>query len=125
MCANGEHPGNLNRLSGCVRVTGLVLIAFMMSAFQAPPGEADGFGAVQQGENIGGMADEVHVIAPPHWLVVMEVKPGSFLDCGKGMKLLTTDRDGRTTEPLECGVTLTETLVIPAASKPAEVIIHY
>jgi hypothetical protein len=37
----------------------------------------------------------------------------------------STDRDGRDVAGLRCGVTLTETVVIPAASKSARLVVHY
>lgn len=128
MCINGEQAGNLNNRA--LFVAAWLAIGSLLCGFtQAPGAYADpataAIGGVVEGENLGGMADSLHVVAPPNWQLVMEIAPGTFLDCGKGMQLLQADDDGRTKVPLSCGVTLTETLVIPSASKPAELIIHY
>lgn len=82
-------------------------------------------GGVAIGEGHGGVADEAYVIAPPHYLYVVEKEPGSFLDCGEGQESRATDASGRDAAALSCGVTLTETIVIPAASASARIIIHY
>ncbi|MFN0022335.1 MAG: hypothetical protein ACKVS5_00385 [Parvularculaceae bacterium] len=82
-------------------------------------------GGVSIGESHGGIADEAYVIAPPDYLYVVEREPGSFLDCGAGQEARTTDSAGRDAAPLSCGVTLTETIVIPAASASARIIVHY
>ncbi|WP_306250802.1 hypothetical protein [Parvularcula sp. IMCC14364] len=82
-------------------------------------------GGVVLGENLGGVLDRIYVAAPPNWQFTVSVAPGSFLDCGSGMAVAQTDEDGRDVFPMTCGVTLPETLVIPSASKPARVIIHF
>jgi hypothetical protein len=84
-----------------------------------------GAGGVAIGEGHGGVADEAFVIAPPHYFYVVEKEPGSFLDCGEGQEVRRTDDSGRDEAALSCGVTLTETIVIPAASASARIIIHY
>lgn len=82
-------------------------------------------GGVALGEGHGGVADEAFVIAPPHYLYVVEKGRGSFLDCGEGQETRSTDESGRDKAALSCGVTLTETIVIPAASASARITIHY
>ncbi len=82
-------------------------------------------GGVAVGEGAGGVTDRAYVIAPPHYLYVVETERGSFLDCGEGQVARATDADGRDVAGLRCGVTLTETIVIPAAAASARVIVHY
>lgn len=82
-------------------------------------------GSVALGEATGGVTDRAYVSAPPNWLFSIEREPGSFLDCGEGMDSRATDGDGRRMEPLTCGVTLTETIAIPAASASARLVIHH
>lgn len=82
-------------------------------------------GGLAIGETHGGIADEAFVIAPPHYLYVVEKEPGSFLDCGEGQETRATDDAGRDAAALSCGVTLTETIIIPAASASARIIVHY
>ena len=65
------------------------------------------------------------MIAPPNWLYIVEKERGSFLDCGEGQETRSTDASGRDVAELTCGVTLTETIVIPAASTSARIIVHY
>ncbi len=82
-------------------------------------------GGVALGEGHGGITDQAYVIAPPNWLYVVEKERGSFLDCGEGQETRSTDKSGRDVAELTCGVTLTETIVIPAASTSARIIVHY
>jgi hypothetical protein len=82
-------------------------------------------GGVAIGEGHGGVADEAFVLAPPFYLFVVEKEPGSFLDCGEGQETRKTDEFGRDAAALSCGVSLTETIVIPAASVSARIIIHF
>lgn len=82
-------------------------------------------GGVALGESHGGITDQAFVIAPPDYLYVVERERGSFLDCGEGQETRSTDKSGRDVAELTCGVTLTETVVIPAASASARIIIHY
>lgn len=82
-------------------------------------------GGVALGDSRGGVTDRAYVIAPPDWAYVVEKEPGSFLDCGEGMEARATDADGRDLAGLRCGVTLTETVVIPTAAASARIIIHY
>ncbi len=82
-------------------------------------------GSVTVGEGAGGITDRAYVAAPPNYLYVVEKERGSFLDCGAGQDVRTTDEDGRDLATLRCGVTLTETIVIPAAAASAKLIIHY
>ncbi len=114
MCANRKQwvkgsvaaVASLTVLSGCALAAG-------------------GAGGVAIGEGRGGVADEAFVVAPPHYLYVVEKEPGSFLDCGEGQETRQTDESGRDAAALSCGVSLTETIVIPAASVSARIIIHY
>ncbi|MGV6801202.1 MAG: hypothetical protein ACWA5L_04700 [bacterium] len=82
-------------------------------------------GTLVLGENIGGMSEVAYFIAAPDSEINYTLEPGSFLDCGTGKEKNQTDEDGRGQIRLSCGVTLTETLIIPAASQPARLIIHY
>jgi hypothetical protein len=82
-------------------------------------------GGVAIGESLGGITDRAFVLAPPHWAYVVEREPGSFVDCGEGMDPRATDSNGRDVAVLQCGVTITETVVIPAAAASARIIIHY
>jgi len=82
-------------------------------------------GGVAVGESQGGVTDRAYVIAPPNYAYVVERKAGSFLDCGDGMDAQATDKNGRDLAPLQCGVTLTETIVIPAAAASARVVVHF
>ncbi len=82
-------------------------------------------GGVALGATEGGIASEAFVLAPPNYAYVAATTAGSFVDCGDAMTSRRTDKDGRDATPLTCGVTLTETVVIPAASASARLIIHY
>ncbi|MCI5047494.1 MAG: hypothetical protein MRY59_08325 [Aquisalinus sp.] len=82
-------------------------------------------GGVVLGDNLGGVLDRIYIAAPPNWQFTVSVERGSFLDCGAGMAVAQTDQDGRDVFPMTCGVTLPETLIIPSASKPAQVTIHF
>lgn len=82
-------------------------------------------GSLALGDSQGGVTDRAYISAPPNWSFVIEREPGSFLDCGRGMDAEITDRDGRDLASLSCGVTLTETIVIPAAAQSARIIVHY
>ncbi|MHA7872086.1 MAG: hypothetical protein ACX939_07040, partial [Hyphococcus sp.] len=96
----------------------------LMMAGTAIAGEGSA-GGVAIGEGAGGVTDRAYVIAPPNYLYVVERERGSFLDCGAGQDARATDADGRDMAALRCGVTLTETIVIPAAAASARIIIHY
>lgn len=82
-------------------------------------------GGVAVGEGAGGVTDRAYVTAPPNYFYVVEKERGSFLDCGEGQDVRATDEDGRDLATLRCGVTLTETIVIPAAAASARITIHY
>jgi len=82
-------------------------------------------GGVAVGAGTGGITDRAYVTAPPNYLYVVETERGSFLDCGEGQEMRSTDEDGRDLAALTCGVTLTETIVIPAAASSARIIVHY
>jgi len=82
-------------------------------------------GGVAIAEGSGGVTDRAYVSAPPHYLYVVETERGSFLDCGARQETRATDEDGRDMASLRCGVTLTETIVIPAAATSARIIVHY
>lgn len=114
MCANRKQ-----------RVKALFAAATGLLALAGPAAAGGGAGGIAIGEGHGGVADEAFVIAPPHYLYVVEKEPGSFLDCGAGQESRATDEAGRDAAALSCGVTLTETIVIPAASASARIIIHY
>ena len=114
MCANRKQwvNGLLASVAAVAALSGTALAA----------GEA---GGVAIGEGHGGVADEAFVIAPPNYLYVVEKEPGSFLDCGEGQETRKTDESGRDAAALSCGVSLTETVIIPAASVSARIVIHY
>lgn len=101
-------------------VLGAVLCGFAAGDRPAGP-----MGAVVLGENIGGMTDRVFFIAGPNDAVTYELSPGSFLDCGAGQEVASADRDGRGQIALTCGVSLTETLVVPSAGEPARLTVYY
>ncbi|MGE0410063.1 MAG: hypothetical protein AB7P23_12485 [Amphiplicatus sp.] len=82
-------------------------------------------GGVAIGESRGGVTDRAYISAPPNFAFVVEREPGSFLDCGEGMDQRIADKDGRDLAVLSCGVTLTETIVIPAAAESARLIVHF
>ncbi|MEM6413804.1 MAG: hypothetical protein AAF720_04025 [Pseudomonadota bacterium] len=82
-------------------------------------------GSVALGDAKDGVADQAFVLAPPNYAFVVAKETGSFLDCGDDAEIRTTDDFGRDAAPLACSVTLTETIVIPAASESARLTIHY
>ncbi|MEQ1929188.1 MAG: hypothetical protein ABL957_01470 [Parvularculaceae bacterium] len=94
--------------------------------FVAPAGALGASaGGVALGDSQGGITDRAYVTAPPRYASAVERESGSFIDCGEGMDGRSTDSDGRDMAALHCGVTLTETVVIPAAAKSARLIVHY
>lgn len=93
--------------------------------FTAPAQAGETAGGIVIGDGVGGVTDRAYVTAPPNYLYVVEKERGSFLDCGEGQDVRATDNDGRDLATLRCGVTLTETIVIPAAAASARIIIHY
>lgn len=111
----------------CVNAAVRILTAGFAFAAPALAGEAGGgsAGGVAVGEGAGGITDRAYVTAPPNYLYVVEKERGSFLDCGQGQETRATDADGRDRAVLRCGVTLTETVVIPAAASSARIIVHY
>ncbi|MEL7490019.1 MAG: hypothetical protein AAGJ73_04815 [Pseudomonadota bacterium] len=82
-------------------------------------------GGVSVGDSQGGVTDRAYVMAPPNYAYVVERESGSFLDCGEGMDARQTNADGRALAPLQCGVTLTETIFIPTAAASAKIIVHF
>ncbi len=119
MCAVPKQ--NLNALAG--------LAAMILTGFPAALAEdgarAGAAGGLSIGDGAGGIIDRAYVTAPPHTLYVVEKARGSFLDCGEGSERRAVDADGRDLATLRCGVTLTETVVIPAAATSARIIVHY
>ena len=103
---------------------GLIHLLVTMLATPALAGALTA-GGLAAGESQGGVTDRAYVSAPPHYTFVVERQPGSFLDCGDGAETRTTDRAGRDMASLSCGVTLTETTVIPAAAVSARIVVHY
>ncbi len=89
------------------------------------PERVDSAGSISAGDSHGGVINELHVMAPPGWVYQVERQPGSFVDCGKGRENRISDKNGRDSANLACGVTITETLVIPAASESARLIVHF
>jgi hypothetical protein len=118
MCA--ERKQNLN-----AALTALALSLTLSSAALAADPAGRSAGGIAMGEGVGGITDRAYVAAPPNYLYVIEKERGSFLDCGEGQDGHATDEDGRDMAVLRCGVTLTETVVIPAAASSARIIIHY
>lgn len=127
MCFNGEQILNNAILAGA---------ALLLGAMGAPAGAVSqaqqhgetamrSAGGVAVGEGNGGITDRAYVSAPPNYVYVVEKERGSFLDCGAGKETRATDGDGRDMAGLRCGVTLTETIVIPAAAESARIIVHY
>jgi hypothetical protein len=112
-----------NRKRFVTAVSGIVAAALSTGPVLA--GGAASAGSVAIGESQGGITDRAYVSAPPDWSYVVEREPGSFLDCGEGMDASSTDRDGRDLAALRCGVTLTETMVIPTAAASARIVVHF
>ncbi len=114
-----------------LNAAGQILAAWLMigaPAFAAdmdPAPRQGSAGGVVVGAGGGGITDRAYVTAPPNYLYVVERARGSFLDCGEGQEMRSTDGDGRDLATLRCGVTLTETIVIPAAASSARIIVHY
>lgn len=120
MCAVPKQ--SLNAFLGIAAVA-LTLSGPALAGEDAPLRETAG--GVSIGEGAGGITDRAYVTAPPHYSYVVEKARGSFLDCGEGRDRRAVDQDGRDLATLRCGVTLTETIVIPAAATSARIIIHY
>lgn len=118
MCADRKQ--SLNVVAGLF--SALLVMAGAAMAEQSPRETAGGLAI---GEAAGGVTDRAYVTAPPNYLFVVERERGSFLDCGAGQDVHATDEDGRDMAVLRCGVTLTETIVIPAAAASARIIVHY
>ena len=81
--------------------------------------------SIVAGRSHGGIINELYVTVPPSWSYQVERVSGSFVDCGSGVSEHAGDPNGRGQIRLSCGVTLTETLVIPAASQSAKFVIHH
>lgn len=102
---------------------GIFAALFMIApAFAQTAGSA---GGVAIGESQGGITDRAYVTAPPNWSYIVEREPGSFLDCGAGLDARSTDANGRDLAALRCGVTLTETMIIPTAAASARIVVHF
>ena len=118
MCADRKQ--SVNAAAGFLSV--LLAISGTALGAEAPRETA---GGVAIGEAAGGVTDRAYVTAPPNYQFVVERERGSFLDCGAGQDPRATDEDGRDMAVLRCGVTLTETIVIPTAAASARIIVHY
>ena len=119
MCASRKQSVN-------ARLALAAALSLAVGQALAADGPAGGSaGGLALGESHGGITDHAYVIAPPNWLYIVEKERGSFLDCGEGQETRSTDASGRDVAELTCGVTLTETIVIPAASTSARIIVHY
>jgi hypothetical protein len=103
----------------------VVQFAAALSLVSISDALAQSAGGITLGESRGGVTDRAYVNAPPDWIYVVEREAGSFLDCGDGADVGMTDSSGRGLAALDCGVTLTETVVIPAASASARIVIHH
>ena len=119
MCAERKQNPNFNI------ATALAALTLFATSAQAQTPVGHSAGGLSIGEGAGGITDRAYVAAPPNYLYVVEKERGSFLDCGEGQDGRATDADGRDMAVLNCGVTLTETIVIPAAASSARIIIHY
>ena len=82
-------------------------------------------GQIAIGDGSGGITDRAFVVAPPNSYFEVQIRPGSFLNCGNQTESGVADGDGRFQASMTCGVTLTETVVIPAASESATITVHY
>lgn len=120
MCAVPKQGFNALAAIAAAALTGV-----LCAPARAGDSADGGSGGVSIGESAGGIIDRVYVTAPPHYLYVVEKARGSFLDCGEGSDGRAVDEDGRDLATLRCGVTLTETIVIPAAATSARIIVHY
>ncbi len=87
----------------------------------------DGYtaGSIAPGAATGGVISKLYVTAPPNYAFEIEKDPGSFVNCGEGSENHSADHNGRQTTVLVCGVTITETLVIPAAARSARLVVHF
>lgn len=121
MCTEPKQSRNLAFSLAVLAVAGLTMLTGPALAQSA----AHSAGGVSIGEGHGGVTDRAYVAAPPNYAYVVEKERGSFLDCGEGHDRRATDEDGRDMAILRCGVTLTETVVIPAAAQSARITIHY
>lgn len=106
-------------------VTAIALIAFSLLTVGRVEAGSGSAGGVAIGDSQGGVTDRAYISAPPNWSFVVEREPGSFLDCGTGMDARIADENGRDMAGLRCGVTLTETVAIPAAAESARIIVHF
>lgn len=122
MCAVTKQ--SINTAVGFVAIA-LTAFGPALAGERAEETAGDTAGGISIGEGAGGITDRAYVTAPPHYLYVVEKERGSFLDCGEGRDRRAVDQDGRDLATLRCGVTLTETIVIPAAAASARVIVHY
>ncbi len=109
--------------------TRFALIQVLATLIAASPAHAGTLlgsaGGIAIGESQGGVTDRAYVSAPPAYAYSIERQAGSFLDCGEGDEARQTDGAGRDMASLSCGVTLTETIVIPAAADSARIVVHY
>src|SRR5262245_50681600 len=101
-----------------------LIAAFPLTSGNAFGGQGTAAG-VALGGSQGGVTDRAYLSTPPNYSFVVGREPGSFIDCGAGMDVRIADEDGRDMASLNCGVTLTETLAIPAAAESARVIVHF
>lgn len=125
----------LNPIS-CRGLTALALILLAFGTFPLeshaqearsnhPVAISNTAGSIAPGPTSGGIISELYVAAPPNYHFQLEKTPGSFVNCGEGFNGQTADKNGRQTTTLSCGVTITETLVIPAAAQSARLVVHY
>ncbi|MEO1015029.1 MAG: hypothetical protein AAFX08_07550 [Pseudomonadota bacterium] len=109
----------------CAKPIRIRLFAIAALAVSPAAAETPAAGGVALADARDGVTDAAFVVAPPNYRYVVAREPGSFVDCGAGAEAKATDESGRGVAGLACAVTLTETIVIPAASRSARVIIHY
>lgn len=102
----------------------LFCLALIFSGGEARAQEASA-ASLAIGEARDGVTDRAMVMAPPHYLYEVERVRGSFVNCGDGLDRRAADANGRDVALLSCGVTLTETMVIPAAAQSARIVVHF
>ena len=106
----------------------LCMLTFVSAHAGSPANSADdvaSMGQIAIGEGAGGITDRAFVVASPNSIFEVQIRPGSFLNCGDQTETGIADADGRFQATMTCGVTLTETIVIPAASESATITVHY
>lgn len=102
-----------------------VYSAEIAASAPAPVSIQDSAGGAAFGEAVGGVTDRAFVYGPPNWSFSVVRSSGTFLDCGDAIEAAALDQYGQATLPMDCGVTLTETVSIPQVGAKARLTIHY